>query len=111
MKWSFTLENINQVANEFWNATAGKTVFAFHGQMGAGKTTFIRVLCNAMGIKDMVGSPTFSLVNEYEYYPVATGKEGTKKTLFHLDLYRIKTEEEAVRVEWKMCCIAVISAW
>jgi tRNA threonylcarbamoyladenosine biosynthesis protein TsaE len=92
MEWSFTLGNINRVAKEFWEALANKTVFAFHGQMGAGKTTFIHALCDAKGVKDAVGSPTFSLVNEYEYLC-----EGTKKALFHLDLYRVKDEEEAIR--------------
>lgn len=97
MEWSFSLENINDVAKEFWKASGGKTVFAFHGQMGAGKTTFIHALCDVKGVKDTVGSPTFSIINEYEYVPVATGSEGTKKVLFHIDLYRLKDEEEALR--------------
>ena len=92
MERSFTLENINEVAKEFWNKAGHKTVFAFRGEMGTGKTTFIHALCDAKGVKDMVGSPTFSIINEYEY-----DCEGTKKIIFHLDLYRIKNEEEAVR--------------
>jgi tRNA threonylcarbamoyladenosine biosynthesis protein TsaE len=92
MEWRFTLENINGVAKEFWEKLPDQKVFAFHGQMGAGKTTFIHALCDAKGVKDAVGSPTFSLVNEYEYLC-----EGTKKALFHLDLYRVKDEEEATR--------------
>ena len=92
MEWQFSLDNINEVAKSFWKATEGKTVFAFHGQMGAGKTTFIHALCDAKGVKDVVGSPTFSIINEYEY-----DCEGTKKVLFHMDLYRIKDEEEALR--------------
>ena len=92
MEWQFSLDNINEVAKLFWKATEGKTVFAFHGQMGAGKTTFIHALCDAKGVKDVVGSPTFSIINEYEY-----DCEGTKKVLFHMDLYRIKDEEEALR--------------
>jgi tRNA threonylcarbamoyladenosine biosynthesis protein TsaE len=91
MEWSFSLNNINEVAKAFWKATDGKMVFAFHGQMGAGKTTFIHALCDAKGVKDVVGSPTFSIINEYEY-----DCEGTKKVLFHMDLYRIKDEEEAL---------------
>ena len=60
----FHLNNINEVAKDFWKATEGKMVFAFHGQMGAGKTTFIHALCDAKGVKDVVGSPTFlSLMN------------------------------------------------
>lgn len=92
MEWTFSLDNINEVAKEFWKATAGKTVFAFHGQMGAGKTTFIHAICDAKNVKDVVGSPTFSIINEYEY-----DCEGTKKVMFHIDLYRLKDEEEAIR--------------
>lgn len=92
MEWTFSLDNINEVANKFWKATAGKTVFAFHGQMGAGKTTFIHAVCDAKKVKDVVGSPTFSIINEYEY-----DCEGTKKVMFHIDLYRLKDEEEAIR--------------
>jgi tRNA threonylcarbamoyladenosine biosynthesis protein TsaE len=92
MEWLFTLDNINVVAKEFWKAVEGKNVFAFHGQMGAGKTTFIHALCDVKGVKDVVGSPTFSIINEYEY-----DCEGTKRVLFHMDLYRIKDEQEALR--------------
>ena len=92
MEWSFSLENINSVAKDFWKATEGKTVFAFHGQMGAGKTTFIHALCDVKRVKDVVGSPTFSIINEYEY-----DCEGTKKVIFHIDLYRLKDEQEALR--------------
>ncbi len=92
MESDFSLENINSVAENFWKETEGKTVFAFHGGMGAGKTTFIHALCDAKGVKDVVGSPTFSIINEYEY-----DCEGTKKVIFHVDLYRLKDEEEAMR--------------
>ena len=92
MEWNFSLSTINEVAKEFWKATDGKLTFAFHGEMGAGKTTFIHALCDAKGVKDVVGSPTFSIINEYEY-----DCDGTKKALFHIDLYRIKDEEEALR--------------
>lgn len=92
MEWTFSLDNINEVAKDFWKVTEGKTVFAFHGEMGAGKTTFIHALCDAKGVKDVVGSPTFSIINEYQY-----DCEGTKKALFHMDLYRLKNEEEAIR--------------
>lgn len=92
MEWTFTLATIRDAARAFWASQAGKTVFAFHGPMGAGKTTFIHALCDEKGVQDVVGSPTFSLVNEY-----AWSCEGTRKPLFHLDLYRIRDEEEAVR--------------
>ena len=92
MEWTFSLDNINKVAKEFWQATEGKMIFAFHGQMGAGKTTFIHALCDVKAVKDVVGSPTFSIINEYEY-----DCEGTKKVMFHIDLYRLKDKEEAIR--------------
>ena len=92
MEWLITLDNINAVAKEFWEKTEGRIVFAFHGKIGASKTTFIHALCDVKGVKDVVGSPTFSIINEYEY-----DCEGTKKVLFHMDLYRIKDEEEARR--------------
>ncbi len=92
MEWMFSLDNINEVAKAFWKVVGGKTVFAFHGQMGAGKTTFIHALCDAKGVKDVVGSPTFSIINEYVY-----NCEGTKRPLFHMDLYRLNGDEEAQR--------------
>lgn len=92
MEWTFSLENINDVAKDFWQAAEDKHIFVFHGQIGAGKTTFIHALCGIKGIKDVVGSPTFSIINEYQY-----DCDGTKRVLFHLDLYRLKNEEEAVR--------------
>lgn len=98
MEWLFSLDNINMVAKEFWKATEGRLVFAFHGQMGAGKTTFIHALCEAKNVKDIVGSPTFSIINEYEY-----DCEGTKKVIFHIDLYRLKDEEEAIRAGVEDC--------
>jgi tRNA threonylcarbamoyladenosine biosynthesis protein TsaE len=90
MEWSFSLDNINTVAKEFWKAGDEKTVFAFHGEMGSGKTTFIHALCEVKEVKDVVGSPSFSIINEYEY-----NCEGTKRALFHIDLYRLKDENEA----------------
>lgn len=92
MEWQFALDGINEIATMFWKAAGSTTVFAFHGQMGAGKTTFIHALCNIKGVKDIVGSPTFSIINEYAY-----DCEGTPKPLFHMDLYRLKDEEEAQR--------------
>jgi tRNA threonylcarbamoyladenosine biosynthesis protein TsaE len=92
MEWSFSLDNINNVAKEFWKELNNKTVVAFHGPMGSGKTTFIHALCDMKGVKDVVGSPTFSIINEYEF-----DCEGTKRVLFHIDLYRLKDEEEAMK--------------
>jgi tRNA threonylcarbamoyladenosine biosynthesis protein TsaE len=88
MEIRFQLPGIGTTAEKFWQQFPGKTVFAFHGGMGAGKTTFIHALCAARGVTDTVGSPTFSIINEYKY-------PGGK--IYHLDLYRLKDEEEALR--------------
>ncbi|HEV7779857.1 MAG TPA: tRNA (adenosine(37)-N6)-threonylcarbamoyltransferase complex ATPase subunit type 1 TsaE [Chitinophagaceae bacterium] len=92
MEWVFSLDNINHVAKECWKAMGNNSVIAFHGEMGAGKTTFIHALCEVKGVTGTVGSPTFSIINEYAY-----DCEGTKKVLFHMDLYRLKDETEAIQ--------------
>jgi tRNA threonylcarbamoyladenosine biosynthesis protein TsaE len=86
MEITFSLEEIDTVAKEVL-AQNIKDIILFHGQMGTGKTTFIKALAKQLGVTDMTGSPTFSLVNEYG---TADGK-----TLYHFDLYRINSEEEA----------------
>lgn len=98
MEWTFSLDQINTVARECWAAIPGKTVLAFYGQMGAGKTTFIHALCDAKGVKDVVGSPTFSIINEYAYE-----EDGQQRVLYHMDLYRLKDEEEAQRAGVEDC--------
>lgn len=98
MEWIFSLDNINEVAKECWKAINDKTVIAFHGPMGSGKTTFIHALCDVKEVKDVVGSPTFSIINEYAY-----DCEGTKRVLFHIDLYRLKNEEEALKAGVEDC--------
>lgn len=83
-----TLKTINDTAQEFINSIGDRTVFAFNGKMGAGKTTFIKSICEVMGVKETVNSPTFSIVNEYE---AADGK-----IIFHFDCYRINKIQEAL---------------
>ena len=82
------------MAARFWEAIATKKVIAFHGNMGTGKTTFIHALCETKGVRDVVGSPTFSIINEYYF---SSGK------IFHIDLYRLKDEEEAIRAGVEDC--------
>ena len=94
----FSLSTISEAASQFWQAVDGSTVFAFHGNMGAGKTTFIHALCDSKGVKDVVGSPTFSIVNEYEYT-----SNGDIRKIFHIDLYRLKDEEEAMQAGVEDC--------
>jgi tRNA threonylcarbamoyladenosine biosynthesis protein TsaE len=88
MELRFQLQDIEEAAREFWEYFPLQRVFAFHGGMGAGKTTLIHALCLEKGVTDTVGSPTFSIVNEYRY-------PGGR--IFHIDLYRLKDEEEAIR--------------
>ena len=79
------LEHINEAAREFVSLIGDSTVFAFYGKMGAGKTTFIKAICEELGVEDVITSPTFAIVNEY------TAKEGP---IYHFDFYRIKKLEE-----------------
>ena len=81
-----SLESIHETAKEFIELTKSYTVTAFYGEMGAGKTTFIKALCNELNVTDQVSSPTFAIVNEY--------KTTEARPLFHFDFYRIKTIEE-----------------
>lgn len=91
MTRAFKLDDIDVIAAEFWKAAGEAKIFLFHGAMGAGKTTFITALCHALGVRDGVSSPTFSLVNEYRYI-----KNGVEGTAYHMDLYRLKDAEEAI---------------
>lgn len=93
MEWVFTLKQVREAAAALLEACKGRQVIAFHGEMGAGKTTFITTVCELLGVKDVVGSPTFSIINEYRY-PGAAGRE---LSLYHMDLYRLRDEEEAQR--------------
>lgn len=86
-EWTFDLADIDNVAAQFWQAFDSRLVFAFHGQMGAGKTTFIHALCKAKAVSSTVGSPTFSIINEYSY---------PNGIIEHIDLYRLKDAREAV---------------
>ena len=91
---SFTLDTIADTARIFLVKNKGKKVFAFHGEMGAGKTTFIHSLCEVLKVKENVSSPTFSIINEY-----VAGDQ----VIYHIDLYRIKDDEEAVRTGVEDC--------
>ena len=75
------LANINIAAAEFLKQIGDSSVIAFYGSMGAGKTTFITALCRALGVEDVVNSPTFTIVNEY------ADKKG--EPVYHFDFYRI----------------------
>ncbi|MBE6262879.1 MAG: tRNA (adenosine(37)-N6)-threonylcarbamoyltransferase complex ATPase subunit type 1 TsaE [Prevotella sp.] len=81
-----SLENIHEAAREFIENMGGSNVFAFYGKMGAGKTTFIKAICEEQGVDDVITSPTFAIVNEY------TDIDGDP--IYHFDFYRIKKLEE-----------------
>jgi tRNA threonylcarbamoyladenosine biosynthesis protein TsaE len=83
----FEQDKILEAADWFWSKIGNYRVFAFHGGMGVGKTTFIKSLCAVKKVTDIVTSPSFTLVNEYRL-PDGNG-------IFHIDLYRIRDEEEA----------------
>ncbi len=82
-----SLASIHQTAKEFIAAMGEKKVFLFYGSMGAGKTTFIRAICEELGVKESINSPTFAIINEY--------KSDVGEPIFHFDFYRINKEEEA----------------
>ena len=98
MELSFSLAGIKEIATRFWKIAGDARVLAFHGEMGAGKTTFIHALCDVKGVKDAVTSPTFSIINEYDYL-----EDGMVKKIYHIDLYRLEDEEEAVRAGIEDC--------
>ena len=82
-----TPEALPEAARTFVRAIDQSTVFAFYGKMGSGKTTFIKALCEALGVSDVVNSPTFSIVNEYR-------SDTTVELVYHFDFYRIEKLEE-----------------
>ncbi|MFT3910039.1 MAG: tRNA (adenosine(37)-N6)-threonylcarbamoyltransferase complex ATPase subunit type 1 TsaE [Ferruginibacter sp.] len=84
----FRLEDIENAAQEFLAMIGVKKVIAFHGEMGAGKTTFIHAICNELEVENSISSPTFSIINEYNTPNGAN--------IFHMDLYRLKDEQEAI---------------
>lgn len=88
MEIIFSLDEIETAAAKCLAAIKGRMVVAFHGAMGAGKTTFINAMCNVLQVKDSVSSPTFSIINEY--------KTAYNEPIYHIDLYRLKDEEEAI---------------
>ena len=81
-----SLSEISNAAKQFVAAMGDNTIFAFYGHMGAGKTTFIKAICEELGVKDVITSPTFAIVNEYT--------DGQGEPVYHFDFYRIKKQEE-----------------
>jgi tRNA threonylcarbamoyladenosine biosynthesis protein TsaE len=101
MVWEISLDTLDEFAGLFWKNGFESKIFAFHGDMGVGKTTTIAALCKALGVKDTISSPTYSIINEYSY-----GKAGNTKKIYHIDLYRLKDTEEIMQAGVEECILS-----
>ena len=95
MEVNFTLDKIGEAAKKFLALAAENKVVALHGDMGAGKTTFVHSVCEVLGVTDTIGSPTFSIINQYQ--------SEDAEVIYHIDLYRLKDEEEAIQAGVEDC--------
>jgi tRNA threonylcarbamoyladenosine biosynthesis protein TsaE len=91
----FTLPEIKQAAEKVFESAKEKKVWAIHGEMGAGKTTFIHAICENLKVVSAIGSPTYSIINEYKSEMVGQ--------IYHMDWYRLKDEEEALQAGVEDC--------
>lgn len=98
MTFHVSIDNLNDFAISFWKAVEDEKLFAFHGVMGAGKTTIIAALCKQKGVKDSISSPTFSIINEYRF-----AEKDDEKKIYHLDLYRLNSMEEIIQAGVEDC--------
>jgi len=83
---SKTEDDLGSVAEKLINAYPDRKIFAFYGEMGAGKTTFIKAICNFLKVEDVVSSPTFAIINEY--------LTSNNEQVYHFDFYRLKNTDE-----------------
>jgi tRNA threonylcarbamoyladenosine biosynthesis protein TsaE len=95
MELTFRLHDIEHAAEWFLKQTSANRCFTFTGEMGAGKTTFISIVCKLLGAADHFSSPTFSIINEYQ--------SSLKGILYHIDLYRLKDTNEALSAGVEDC--------
>ncbi|RXK81872.1 tRNA (adenosine(37)-N6)-threonylcarbamoyltransferase complex ATPase subunit type 1 TsaE [Filimonas effusa] len=95
MELNYELSQAADTAAAIWDQYGQYSVWAFHGELGAGKTTFIHALCSLLNVKDTVSSPTFALINEY--------RSANRGSIYHMDWYRLKDEEEAIQAGIEDC--------
>lgn len=95
MEIEFNLEDIETTARDYLQICKGYKIFAFSGELGAGKTTFIKSLCKGMGVEEAITSPTYSIIQEYHSVD--------NNIIFHIDLYRIKSRAEALEAGIEDC--------
>lgn len=98
MEIVYSRQQLLQTAEAFWKIAGNNRIIAFHGNMGSGKTSFIHALCDVRKVQDVVGSPTFSIINEYFFL-----ENDEQKKIFHIDLYRLKDEQEAIQTGIEDC--------
>ena len=82
------LDKLSETANHLVQLSGSCRIWLIHGEMGAGKTTLIKSICEQLGVEDNVTSPTFSIINEYQ---------STKEPVYHFDFYRVSSIEEALK--------------
>lgn len=88
-----SLDDVQSVAGEFLHKYPDYRIFAFYGELGSGKTTFIKALCRELGVTDLVSSPSFALIHEYQ--------SGGSGKLYHFDFYRMEKLEEAYDIGYE----------
>lgn len=98
MEFRYSLDKIDEAAEWLLSWKGDRKILAFHGDLGAGKTTLIAAICRKLKVLEAVSSPTFAIINAY------TTRE--KETIFHMDLYRIKSEQEAIDAGVEDCLIS-----
>ena len=98
MQIMFTLDDIEDVAKKFISFIGDHKIITFSGELGAGKTTFINAVCKALGVKENVTSPTYALIQQYT--------TASNHILYHMDLYRIKSYEEALDAGIEDCLLS-----
>ncbi len=99
-----SLDQIHEAARQFIAEMGDNTVFALYGKMGAGKTTFIKAVCEELGVSDVITSPTFAIVNEYR-------SDTAGELIYHFDFYRIKKLEEVYDMGGIIALLAAILDW